>query len=243
MCKDGAVVPLGDCRPIWLFCAIPCPFFVTHYLGMSAVRLDPSLDQYIAGPSRTTPACGLGGRAQAMSARNRDNLAAHCADSRYVPRGTPAYIRPVAQGSVPRVARLTRAGLDEIARSLDFRDIDVQPVVQATRVPPMRTAPRSAYIPAPPPQPRRPPPARGPRTGPVPLPPKRARPSAKVKWCGGKGVHPSHYTHVIRDDKCYWGRRYGSGCKTAGKCITTETDDKLRRLIREGRGILEVSRA
>ena len=75
---------------------------------------------------------------------------------------------------------------------------------------------------------------------PATLPPKKTSPSAKRKQCGGKHTDPRTYTYVVKDDKCYWGRRYGEGCKTAGKCITTQTDDKLRRFIREGRAIPEV---
>ena len=69
---------------------------------------------------------------------------------------------------------------------------------------------------------------------PATLPPKKTSPSAKRKQCGEKHTDPRTYTYVT-DDKCYWGRRYGPGCKTEGKCISTETDDKIRRFIREGR--------
>ena len=75
---------------------------------------------------------------------------------------------------------------------------------------------------------------------PATLPPKKTSPSAKRKQCGGKHTDPRTYTYVVKDDKCYWRRRYGEGCKMAGKCITTQTDDKLRNLIKQGRAIPEV---
>lgn len=51
----------------------------------------------------------------------------------------------------------------------------------------------------------------------------------KVKSCG-LGERTRAYTFLIADNSCLWGKRYGSNCRSSGRCISRETARKHTRL-------------
>ena len=152
-------------------------------------------DQYIAGPSRS------------RVSPSTPNLRA---DSGYVPQPTP-HRHPVVQGSTPRVAHLSRVDpasptLKELSLSLDFGDIDVRPVVQAARVSPMRTAPRSAFIPA---------------------PPNFVTPALRFQW-GNSEDHRRALYHCHRSERARRPRSSGAEARTSTR-RTTRTSSGTSR--------------
>ena len=51
----------------------------------------------------------------------------------------------------------------------------------------------------------------------------------KVKSCG-PGSTTRAYTFLIDDNSCLWGKRYGSDCRSSGRCISRETAAKHARI-------------